>query len=145
MKRKNSRKAIRITRDSSIEMASGFTDIEELFHFLKSLPHGKINEFLSHYKESHKHVDKKDRRLHKILKKAKDVDSLILMVRKSIVKSFKKDLKKANKLLRKDSSSDAYIKKLKLSTLPAKIKLFEATFHRNDFYRIKKVLHHALN
>ncbi len=140
-KGKTKKTRIRIT-ESKIKKLLDFDHLEELFHVINLLTDSQVEEFIKHYKNS-EIAGSKDKKIDSIFKKSKTKKDLIDSLKKELINSLKaeyNDLKEKISSQRK-KGYDVYIEDLKSMSIPLKIKMFNATSEKNDFYKIKKIIH----
>ncbi len=134
------RAVFRIT-ESRIKKLLDFEHLEELFHVLNMLNDKQVESFIKHYKAS---KDKtKDKKIDKIIKESSSRKELIEKIKDELVAMLNSEyaLLKEEISSKRKSGKDVYIEDLKLMSVPGKIKMFNATSDKKDFYSAKKILH----
>ncbi|GBE20010.1 hypothetical protein BMS3Abin17_00742 [archaeon BMS3Abin17] len=134
------RKPRLIITESKIKKLLNFEHIEELFHLLHILNDEQVELFIEHYKNQEREqlVDKK---IDAMINKSRTKYELMNNLRAELINSLNleyRDLKERISSLRK-KGKDTYIEDIKVMSLPPKIKLFNATNDKQDFYKIKKI------
>ncbi|PIN89821.1 hypothetical protein COU60_02745 [Candidatus Pacearchaeota archaeon CG10_big_fil_rev_8_21_14_0_10_34_76] len=142
-KKKGNRKNInktRVTKKTTEDLVHHLSDSEELLYLISILDKREIDTFLGHYSKSK--IKTKNKKLNQMLKKANNSEKLLKSLKKHIISSINeryssiiKELKK-----KKKEKKETSIEQLKLIVIPSKIKLFESTFDKKDFYKIKRTL-----
>jgi len=133
-------KKLRIT-ESKIKQLLDVSHLEELFHILELLNEKQIEKFLNHYKEQ-KLSNSKDQKIDLILKKSSTRVEILDKLKKQLTDSVKSEYEDARReisFLRK-KGLDVYVEDLKSMKIPLKMRMFNATSSKKDFYAIKKVL-----
>lgn len=134
--RKNINKA-RVTKKTTDDIVHHLSDSEELLYLISILDKREIDTFLGHYSKSK--IKTKNKKLNQMLKKANNSEKLLKSLKKHIISSINERYSSIKKELKKEKKETS-IEQLKLIVIPSKIKLFESTFDKKDFYKIKRTL-----
>ncbi len=114
--------------------------LEELFFLVNLLNDKQIEIFLQHYKKS-EIPPSPDAKVDTIVKNSKNKLELVNSIKSELLESLKdsqdKIRQKVSELRKK--GADVFIEDLKSLNIAQKIKLFNATAKKEDFYKIKKV------
>jgi hypothetical protein len=138
---KESKKYKKVMSDAKIKKFLDFRHIEELFLMLSLLNATAVKKFIVHYKDARKRL-KRDKRIDKIILHSKTSEELLTELKNEIVLLLKKeheDLHQNTSTLIKQGN-DMLIAELRLMSMPPKIRLFEATGDKKDFYAVKKII-----
>ena len=127
--------------DTKIKKFLDFKHIEELFLMLNLLNEVELTKFIAHYKEA-RHSLKIDKKIDKIILHAQTSQELLNELKNEIVILLRKeheDIHQEISTLRK-RGRDMFIEDLKLMKISPKIRLFEVTGSKSDFYAVKKII-----
>jgi hypothetical protein len=114
---------------------------DDLYITLKLLNEQDAIKLLAYFRKNHTQMHKK-KDLSKVITSAKTRAELLSNVKNYLVASLKKEydeLKQQSSNLRK-KGTDVFIEELKILTIPSKIRFFEATEDKHDFYIAKKLI-----
>ncbi|HVY01906.1 MAG TPA: hypothetical protein VHA12_04045 [Candidatus Nanoarchaeia archaeon] len=114
---------------------------DDLYITLKLLDEPGAIKLLTYFRKNHTQMHKK-KDLSKVITSAKTKAELLFNVKNYLVSSLKKEydeLKQQSSNLRK-KGTDVFIEELKILTIPSKIRFFEATEDKHDFYVAKKLI-----
>jgi hypothetical protein len=130
-----------IITEEKIKNLLDFKHIEELFFLVHLLNHSQVEIFLKHYRMS-KPRKKIDKKLDSIVRKAATKDNLVSALKTKLVYSLDAEYSRINKEIARAEKSghDLYVEKLKIESIPNKIRLFNNTANNSDYYKVKRVL-----
>lgn len=114
---------------------------DDLYITLKLLSEEDSMKLLTYFRKHHTSLHKK-KDLTKVITASKTKSELLTNVKNYLVSSIKKDyeeLKQQSSNLRK-KGKDVFIEELRIMTIPSKIRFFEATEDKHDFYAVKKLI-----
>ena len=128
--------------ESKIKKLVEVDNIEELFHILTILKDEDIEKFLEHYKGYNF-----DKKMQEIIKNSNNGSDFIKLVGKSLVGNLKQEYESimAEISKKRKKGSDLYMEDIKSMSIPLKIRIFEATLKKEDFYNVKKLIHEVKN
>lgn len=131
-------KPIKLTKGKSSEISKHLSDADDLFYFVSILDKNTIEQFLAHYNGG----AKKNAEIDDILKKSKTAEELIDKLKKKITSKLTDEYQSICDEIgkRRKKGIDTYIEELRLISVPPKIKMFESTMDKKDFYKVKKIL-----
>lgn len=127
--------------DAKIKKFLDFKHIEELFLMLSLLNEVELTKFIAHYKDARRSL-KKNKKIDKIFLHAQTPQELLSELKNEIVLLLRKeheDIHQEISILRK-KRKDMFIEDLRLMKVSPKIRLFEVTGSKSDFYAVKKII-----
>jgi len=127
--------------ESKIKQLLDLSHLEELFHILELLNDKQIEKFIEHY-NGQKVSNSKDPKIDLILKKSSTKIEILDKLKKQLTDSVQgeyADARREISFLRK-KGIDVYVEDLKSMKVPLKIRMFNATSSKKDYYAIKKIL-----
>ncbi len=127
--------------DSKILKLLDVSHLDELFYLISILEDKEINLFLEHYKKVSS-IDSKDEKLDRLIKNSKNRFELLENIRKEIINKMNDEyleLRSKISTLRK-KGEDIYIEDITSLNIPHKIRMFDATSKKEDYYKAKKML-----
>lgn len=122
-------------------------NIEEFYFLIGILNPKEIEKFILHYKKKHHEIDEKHKVIDAILLRSKNMKELMESTREALAKSLEmeyENIKMKISGLRK-KGVEMNIEGLKIMNIPQKIKMFEATFEKKDYYKVKQIMHEVEN
>ncbi len=141
-KESNYVKKIKVT-ERKIKSLLDVEHLEELLHIMHILKNEDIEIFIKHYKEAK--IKSRDEKIDRIIKNCKNNDDLLDSLKKELIEKLHNEYEN----LRKDISDkrkigyDVYIEDVNSMSIPLKIRMFEATSERKDYYKVKKLIKEA--
>ena len=127
--------------DHHIPHLSRVHDLEEFYFVFDILNQDQSKLLLQHYKQSmHSHKDQEI--LKNILQKNKDLVQIKESLKKEILIRLTNECKEIAKKIEKDKKQgkDTLVDEFKLQQLPLKIKLFQTTGDKDDYYQVRRIL-----
>jgi len=135
------RKKLRMT-EAKIKKMLDVAHLEELFHILNLLNDKQISLFIQHYKNSE--IEKtSDQKLDLLIKNSENYNDLLEALKKELVAKLSDELIDVKATISDvlKGGVDAYVETVKAMSIPLKIRIFEATGSKDDYYKVKKILH----
>ena len=146
--RQKKEKAIKIKKkekkritETKIKKLLNIEHLGELFYLLHLLNAEDIGKFIMHYKESK--VISKDERVDRIIRNSKDSKDLFELLKKELIEELNEEYAeiRGDISVERKKGKDVYIEDIASMSIPLKIRMFNATSEKRDYYKVKKLLH----
>lgn len=114
-------------------------DIEEFYYFISIIDEEQTNKFIAHYK---KNKEKNANKISKIVHNAISKKELVTTLQQEIIAHLRERYENLTSKITEErkKGKDVSYEWIKSMSIPLKIKMYEATLTKKDFYKIKKLL-----
>ncbi len=114
--------------------------LEELLHIMHILKNEDIEIFIKHYKKSK--IKSRDEKIDKIIKNCKNSHDLLDSLKKELIEELYNEYENLRKEIsdKRKIGCDVYIEDVNSMSIPLKIKMFDATSERKDYYKVRKLI-----
>lgn len=125
--------------EARLEKLIEIDDIEEFYYLVSILNDSQTEKFISHYKER---KGKNEHVIAKIMHNSKSRRELLKLLESEIVSHLRERYSNISSKITEErkKGGDVYFEWIKSMSIPLKIRLYEATLEKKDFYKIKKLL-----
>jgi hypothetical protein len=136
-------KKIKLTKNK-INSLANIKNIDDIYHITTIVSKNMLMEILLNIKKSLKSLKRNGLDIHiiKIIRQSKDPDTFIKKINEEqirILTDTHENLRSKASEKRKEGK-DTFIADIEMMSLPLKIKIFESTKNKKDFYKIKKLI-----
>lgn len=140
--KKNNKRDIKIKlTKNKLKSLTQIESVEDLYYISSLISLNELSKYINHLKDNLKKVNIKkiDESIVRLIKKYKEPLKFITDLNEELIKKLKEDHDKIYSQIseKRKKGIDMLIAELEIMSIPFKIKIFESTLDKKDYYKVK--------